>query len=190
MILDCRYLHEESGISENDIAKRLMDYGYHAPTLSFPVHGTLMIEPTESESLWELDNFVNVMQTIWQEIQEVKEGKADKEDNVLLNAPHPEYEVVANEWNHSYSREKAAYPIETVRENKFWINVARVDNTLGDRKPRPCPPGWAHGIRSCRFRLLKFLVCRNDITPVRKWQAKPVRHRPTGSRPAPPGRRR
>ena len=74
------------------------------------------------------------MQTIWQEIQEVKEGKADKEDNVLLNAPHPEYEVVANEWNHSYSREKAAYPIETVRENKFWINVARVDNTLGDRK--------------------------------------------------------
>ena len=137
MILDCRYLHEESGISENDIAKRLMDYGYHAPTLSFPVHGTLMIEPTESESLWELDNFVNVMQTIWQEIQEVKEGKADKEDNVLLNAPHPEYEVVANEWNHSYSREKAAYPIETVRENKFWINVARVDNTLGDRKLLP-----------------------------------------------------
>ena len=101
-----------------------MDYGYHAPTLSFPVHGTLMIEPTESESLWELDNFVNVMQTIWQEIQEVKEGKADKEDNVLLNAPHPEYEVVA-------------YPIETVRENKFWINVARVDNTLGDRKLLP-----------------------------------------------------
>lgn len=94
MILDCRYLHDETGISENDIAKRLMDYGYHAPTLSFPVHGTLMIEPTESESLWELDNFVTVMQTIWQEIQEVKNGSADKEDNVLVNAPHPEYEVV------------------------------------------------------------------------------------------------
>ena len=137
MILDCRYLHDMCGISENDIAKRLMDFGYHAPTLSFPVHGTLMIEPTESESLWELDNFVLVMKTIWEEIQEVKDGRADKEDNVLINAPHPEYEVVADEWNHSYSRAKAAYPIESVRENKFWINVARVDNTLGDRKLLP-----------------------------------------------------
>ena len=137
MILECRKVHEETGISENDIAKRLMDYGYHAPTLSFPVHGTLMIEPTESESLSELDNFVNVMLNIWEEIQEVKEGKADKEDNVLVNAPHPEYEVVANNWEHSYTREKAAYPIESVRENKFWINVARVDNTLGDRKLLP-----------------------------------------------------
>ena len=114
-----------------------MDFGYHAPTLSFPVHGTLMIEPTESESLWELDNFVKVMETIWEEIQEVKDGRADKEDNVLVNAPHPEYEVVADEWNHSYSRAKAAYPIDSVRENKFWVNVARVDNTLGDRKLLP-----------------------------------------------------
>ena len=137
MILDCRYLHDMAGISENDIAKRLMDFGYHAPTLSFPVHGTLMIEPTESESLWELDNFVKVMLTIWEEIQEVKDGRADKEDNVLINAPHPEYEVVADEWNHSYSRAKAAYPIDSVRENKFWVNVARVDNTLGDRKLLP-----------------------------------------------------
>ena len=137
MILECRKVHEDTGISENDIAKRLMDYGYHAPTLSFPVHGTLMIEPTESESLSELDNFITVMLTIWQEIQEIKEGKADKEDNVLVNAPHPEYEVVANEWKHSYTREKAAYPIESVRENKFWVNVARVDNTLGDRKLLP-----------------------------------------------------
>lgn len=137
MILDCRYLHDMAGISENDIAKRLMDFGYHAPTLSFPVHGTLMIEPTESESLWELDNFVKVMLTIWEEIQEVKDGRADKADNVLINAPHPEYEVVADEWNHSYSRSKAAYPIDSVRENKFWINVARVDNTLGDRKLLP-----------------------------------------------------
>ncbi len=134
MILECRKVHEETGISENDIAKRLMDYGYHAPTLSFPVHGTLMIEPTESESKWELDNFVEVMRCIYKEIQEVKEGTADKADNVLLNAPHPEYEVVANEWNHAYTREKAAYPIPSVRDNKFWINVARVDNTLGDRK--------------------------------------------------------
>ena len=141
MILDCRYLHDMCGISENDIAKRLMDFGYHAPTLSFPVHGTFMIEPTESESLWELDNFVLVMKTIWEEIQEVKDGRADKEDNVLINAPHPEYEVVADEWNHSYSRAKAAYPIESVRENKFWINVARVDNTLGDRKLLPTSYG-------------------------------------------------
>ncbi len=133
MILDCRYLHDEVGVSEADIAKRLMDYGYHAPTLSFPVHGTLMIEPTESESLAELDNFIAVMKNIWTEIQEVKSGEAPKDDNVLVNAPHPEYELVASEWNHAYSREKAAYPIESVRENKFWINVARVDDAFGDR---------------------------------------------------------
>ena len=137
MILECRKIHEETGISENDIAKRLMDYGYHAPTLSFPVHGTLMIEPTESESLAELKNFVTTMEEIYHEIEEVKNGDADKTDNVLINAPHPEYEVVGNEWRHGYSREKAAYPITSVRENKFWINVARVDNTLGDRKLLP-----------------------------------------------------
>ena len=137
MILECRKVHEETGISENDIAKRLMDYGYHAPTLSFPVHGTLMIEPTESESLAELDNFVDVMLNIWKEIEEVKNGTADKNDNVLVNAPHPEYEAVANEWEHSYTREKAIYPIQSVRDNKFWVNVARVDNTLGDRKLLP-----------------------------------------------------
>lgn len=141
MILECRKVHEETGISENDIAKRLMDYGYHAPTLSFPVHGTLMIEPTESESLWELNNFVTVMQTIWKEIQEVKNGEASAEDNVLINAPHPEYEIVNDNWEHSYTREKAAYPIESVRENKFWVNVARVDNTLGDRKLLPTKYG-------------------------------------------------
>ena len=133
MILDCRYLHVEVGVSEADIAKRLMDYGYHAPTLSFPVHGTLMIEPTESESLAELDNFIDVMKSIWNEIQEVKNGEVAKDDNVLVNAPHPEYELVASEWNHSYSRDIAAYPIESVRENKFWINVARVDDAFGDR---------------------------------------------------------
>ncbi len=137
MILECRKVHEETGISENDIAKRLMDYGYHAPTLSFPVHGTLMIEPTESESLAELDNFIDVMLNIWKEIQEVKNGEADKNDNVLINAPHPEYEVVNDRWEHSYTREKAAYPIASVRDNKFWVNVARVDNTLGDRKLLP-----------------------------------------------------
>ena len=141
LILECRKLHEESGISENDIAKRLMDYGYHAPTLSFPVHGTLMIEPTESESKQELDNFVHTMLAIRAEIEEVKQGDASPEDNVLVNAPHPEYEMVANDWKHSYSREKAAYPIGSVRDNKFWINVARVDNTLGDRKLIPTRNG-------------------------------------------------
>ena len=137
MILECRKLHEESGISENDISKRLMDYGYHAPTLSFPVHGTLMIEPTESESKAELDNFIDVMVHIREEIAEIESGKADKEDNVLVNSPHPEYEIVGDNWTHPYSREKAAYPIESVRDNKFWINVARIDNTLGDRKLLP-----------------------------------------------------
>lgn len=137
MILECRKLHEESGISENDISKRLMDYGYHAPTLSFPVHGTLMIEPTESESKAELDNFIEVMVHIREEIAEIESGKADKEDNVLVNSPHPEYEIVGDSWTHPYSREKAAYPIQSVRDNKFWINVARIDNTLGDRKLLP-----------------------------------------------------
>ena len=134
LILECRKIHENSGITENDIAKRLMDYGYHAPTLSFPVHGTLMIEPTESESLRELDNFIECMLSIWQEIKEIEDGSASKEDNVLVNAPHPEYEVVSDQWLHPYTREKAVYPIQSVRDNKFWINVARVDNTLGDRK--------------------------------------------------------
>ncbi len=134
MILECRKIKEETGITEVDIAKRLMDFGYHAPTLSFPVYGTLMIEPTESESKAELDNFVEVMHTIWNEIQEVKEGKYSLEDNVLVNSPHPEYEVVANKWEHPYSREKACYPIQSVRDNKFWINVARIDDTLGDRQ--------------------------------------------------------
>lgn len=133
MILECRKVKETTGITEVDIAKRLMDFGYHAPTLSFPVYGTLMIEPTESESKAELDNFVEVMHTIWNEIQEVKEGKYTAEDNVLVNSPHPEYEMVADEWKHKYSRQKACYPIESVKNNKFWINVARIDDTLGDR---------------------------------------------------------
>lgn len=137
MILECRRIHEETGITENDIAKRLMDYGYHAPTLSFPVHGTLMVEPTESESLSELDNFVQTMLTIWDEIQEIKNGLADKTDNVLANAPHPEYEIASDNWEHSYTREKAAYPTQNVRENKFWIPVARINDTLGDRKLLP-----------------------------------------------------
>ena len=132
LILDCRQFHA-IGITEADIAKRLMDYGYHAPTLSFPVHGTLMVEPTESESLEEIDRFCDVLLQIRQEIADVESGKADKTDNVLLNAPHPEYEVVADEWSHPYSRKQAAYPTEWVAETKFWCPVGRVDNGFGDR---------------------------------------------------------
>ena len=132
LILDCRQFHA-IGITETDIAKRLMDYGYHAPTLSFPVHGTLMVEPTESESLEEIDRFCDVLLQIRQEIADVESGKADKEDNVLLNAPHPEYEVVADEWSHPYSRKQAAYPTEWVAATKFWCPVGRVDNGFGDR---------------------------------------------------------
>lgn len=133
MILECRTVKERSGIDESDIAKRLMDFGYHAPTLSFPVHGTLMIEPTESESKAELDRFVDIMECIWKEIEEVENGIADKIDNVLKNAPHPEYEVAGDEWNHPYSRTKAAFPLEWLHDSKFWVNVARVDNAYGDR---------------------------------------------------------
>lgn len=132
LILDCRQFHA-IGITESDVAKRLMDFGYHAPTLSFPVHGTLMIEPTESESKHELDQFIDALLTIRAEIAEIERGEADPKDNVLVNAPHAEYEIVANEWNHPYSREKAAYPTDWVRENKFWIPVCRVDNGFGDR---------------------------------------------------------
>lgn len=132
LILDCRQFHS-IGITESDVAKRLMDFGYHAPTLSFPVHGTLMIEPTESESKHELDQFIDALLTIRAEIAEIERGEADPKDNVLVNAPHAEYEIVANEWTHPYSREKAAYPTDWVRENKFWVPVCRVDNGFGDR---------------------------------------------------------
>ena len=133
MILDCRSFKAEAGITEADIAKRLMDYGFHAPTLSFPVHGTLMVEPTESESLRELDKFIDALKSIWNEIQEIKDGKADKEDNVLHNAPHTVKAVTANEWNHSYDRQKAAFPVKWVVENKFWPAVGRIDDAYGDR---------------------------------------------------------
>ena len=137
LILECRTVKERTGIDESDIAKRLMDFSYHAPTLSFPVHGTLMVEPTESESKAELDRFVEVLECIWNEIKEVEDGTADKTDNVLKNAPHPEYEVAADEWNHSYPRSKAAFPLEWLHDSKFWINVARVDNAYGDRNLVP-----------------------------------------------------
>ena len=133
LILDCRNIKDYAGVTETDIAKRLMDFGFHAPTLSFPVHGTLMIEPTESESLSELDRFVEVLLTIRAEMEEIVSGKADKADNVLINAPHPQYEICADEWKHVYPRSKAAFPLEWIRDNKFWVDVARVDNAFGDR---------------------------------------------------------
>ncbi len=133
MILECRNFKSEAGITEGDIAKRLMDYGFHAPTLSFPVHGTLMVEPTESESLYELDRFIKVMISIYNEIEDIKSGKVDKEDNALKNSPHSERVLTANEWNHSYSREQAGYPLKEAIENKLHIPVSRIDDAYGDR---------------------------------------------------------
>lgn len=133
MILECRNFKHEADITETDIAKRLMDYGFHAPTLSFPVHGTLMVEPTESESLHELNRFIEAMVNIYKEIQEVKENKVDKKDNVLKNAPHTAVHVTGDDWEHSYGRRKAAYPLKWIEENKFWPACARVDDAYGDR---------------------------------------------------------
>ena len=133
MILDTRPLKQSAGIEAEDLAKRLMDYGYHAPTLSFPVAGTLMIEPTESESLNELDRFCDTMLAIRNEVAEIETGLADREDNVLKNAPHTAVDISSENWNHKYSREKAAFPLPTVVAKKFWPSVARVNNTHGDR---------------------------------------------------------
>ncbi len=133
MILDCVAFKREGGVEVGDIAKRLMDYGYHAPTVSFPVHDTLMVEPTESESKEELDRFCSAMISIKKEIDEVINGKADKEDNVLKNAPHTASSVITTDWKHSYTREKAVYPLKWVKENKFWPSVAKIDNAHGDR---------------------------------------------------------
>ena len=132
LILDCRSF-KTVGIEVEDIAKRLMDYGFHAPTVSFPVPGTLMIEPTESETQDELDRFCEAMLNIHSEIDKIESGKSDREDNVLKNAPHTAEEVMSDNWEHQYSREAAAYPIDFVRANKFWPSVGRVDNAYGDR---------------------------------------------------------
>ncbi|MGE3800478.1 MAG: aminomethyl-transferring glycine dehydrogenase [Candidatus Kapaibacterium sp.] len=140
-ILDLRPLKISSGVEVEDVAKRLIDYGYHAPTVSFPVAGTLMVEPTESESKDELDRFCDAMISIRTEIQEVEVGLADKSDNVLKNAPHTAAVVIAGEWTHSYDREKGAYPSEWTKEHKFWPYVGRVNNAAGDRNLIcACPP--------------------------------------------------
>ncbi len=133
MILECRHLKNDSGIIEADIAKRLMDFGFHAPTLSFPVHGTLMIEPTESESKQELDRFIDAMLKIREEIQDIIDGKLDKLDNPLKNAPHTADAVVSDTWEHRYSRQQAVFPLPWLKENKFWPYVGRIDDAFGDR---------------------------------------------------------
>lgn len=132
MIVDCRGF-KAAGVEAEDLAKRLMDYGFHAPTLSFPVAGTLMIEPTESESKAELDRFCDAMIAIRNEIREVEEGVADRNDNVLKNAPHTSRVLLSENWTRSYSREKAAFPLPYLRFNKFWPSVSRVDSAYGDR---------------------------------------------------------
>ena len=132
-ILDLRPLKESSGISAEDVAKRLMDYGFHAPTLSFPVPGTLMVEPTESESKGELDRFIDAMVAIRAEIRAVEEGRMDRDDNPLKNAPHTAAMVTAENWAHDYSRELAAFPVPSLKRQKYWPPVARVDNVYGDR---------------------------------------------------------
>ncbi len=132
-ILDMHDIKDSSGISAEDIAKRLMDYGFHAPTMSFPVAGTLMVEPTESESLQELDRFIDAMIAIREEIAQIERGERDSEDNVLKNAPHTAQMLLAEDWHHDYPRQQAAYPVASLRDNKYWPPVGRVDNAWGDR---------------------------------------------------------
>jgi glycine dehydrogenase len=144
-IVDTRVVKGSSGVDVEDIAKRLMDYGFHAPTVSFPVAGTLMIEPTESESKPELDRFCDAMISIREEIREIESGVADRKDNVLKNAPHTLSVVTADAWTHPYSREKAAFPAPWTRDSKFWPSVSRVESAYGDRNlVCSCPPTDAY----------------------------------------------
>jgi glycine dehydrogenase len=140
-ILDMRHFKKSAGVEVEDIAKRLMDYGFHAPTMSFPIASTMMIEPTESEPLEELDRFCDAMIAIRAEIRAIEEGRVPREGNVLKNAPHTAEAVLASEWPHPYTREQAAFPLPYVKAGKFWPSVGRLNNTLGDRKlVCSCPP--------------------------------------------------
>jgi glycine dehydrogenase len=144
-ILDCRPFDKSAKVKIDDIAKRLMDYGFHAPTMSWPVAGTLMVEPTESESKAELDRFCDAMIAIREEIREIESGEADAEDNLLHNAPHSIDMLAVDDWPHPYSRERAGYPLPWLRDAKFWPPVARVDNPYGDRNLMcTCPPMEAY----------------------------------------------
>ena len=140
-ILDTRVLKDDTGITVDDIAKRLIDYGFHAPTMSFPVAGTLMVEPTESESLAEIDRFCDAMIAIHDEAMRVKAGEWPADDNPLVNAPHPADDVIADDWSHAYAREIAAHPRAFDRANKYWPPVSRIDGAAGDRNlVCSCPP--------------------------------------------------
>jgi glycine dehydrogenase len=140
MIFDLRPF-KAHGVDETDVAKRLMDYGFHAPTVSFPVAGTLMVEPTESEPKEELDRFCEAMLSIRAEIQAVIDGTSDKVDNPLKHAPHTAQDVAADEWEHKYTRSQAAYPVPSLRAHKFWPAISRIDNSYGDRNLMcECPP--------------------------------------------------
>jgi glycine dehydrogenase len=141
LILDCRGFKKSAGIEAEDIAKRLMDYGFHAPTMSFPVPGTLMVEPTESECKPELDRFCDAMVAIRAEIAAIESGAMDRANNPLKNAPHTAAAICATEWNHPYSRDTAAFPAPWLRVHKYWPPVSRVDNAYGDRNLMcACPP--------------------------------------------------
>jgi glycine dehydrogenase len=141
LIFDLNDIKHNCNVDVEDVAKRLMDYSFHAPTVSFPVHGTLMVEPTESEPKKELDRFCDAMISIRNEIKEVEEGKMSKTDNVFKNAPHTAYEISSDEWNHPYTREKAVFPVINLRTKKFWPPVGRVNNAFGDRNlVCSCPP--------------------------------------------------
>ena len=132
-IIDLRPFADSAGIKPDDVAKRLMDYGFHAPTMSWPVAGTLMIEPTESETKAELDRYCDALIAIRQEIAEIESGEAERDDNVLTGAPHSMAMVTADQWDRPYSRERAAWPLPWLRSRKFWPPVGRVDNPWGDR---------------------------------------------------------
>ena len=146
-IVDLRGFKESAGVSAEDVAKRLIDFGFHPPTMSFPVAGTLMIEPTESEGQQELDRFCEAMIAIREEIRAIESGGMSKDDNPLRNAPHTASALLAADWKHPYTREQAAYPVPSLRERKYWPPVARVDNAYGDRNLMcTCPPvGQAEG---------------------------------------------
>jgi glycine dehydrogenase len=145
-ILDLRPLKDSSGVSAEDVAKRLIDYGFHAPTLSFPVAGTLMVEPTESEPRVELDRFCDAMIAIREEIRRIEQGQWPQDDNPLRNAPHPAQALLKADWPHAYSREEAAFPLASLRRAKYWVPVGRVDNVYGDRNLFcSCVPMSAYG---------------------------------------------
>jgi glycine dehydrogenase len=140
-IVDLRGVERETGVDNEDVAKRLIDYGFHAPTMSFPVPGTLMIEPTESEPKEELDRFCDAMISIHAEIADVASGAVDVESSVLRHAPHPAEDLIEDAWKHPYSRAEAAYPVDSLRRAKYWVPVSRIDNAWGDRNVMcSCPP--------------------------------------------------